>query len=413
MLADRPVRAAVATAVIVSFFVGGVMGGATGAAVASRPDLLAGPLLARLGGKLSAPVAAPKLTVIEESETIAVVEKVNPAVVSIVISRRMARPGADFQPFPFDDFFGDLPPQPETDVPDTGERELRVIGGGSGFLVSADGLIVTNRHVVDGNDDSYEVVLSDGRTFEGKVLARDPLLDLALLDIEGEGFPTVALGDSDALRVGQTVVAVGNALSELANTVTKGIVSGINRRIVAGGVGGSEVIEEAIQTDAAINPGNSGGPLVNLAGEVVGVNAAVNRSAQGVGFAIPINAAKDVVASVREHGRIVRPWIGVRYVLITPEFAKANNLSVTHGALVVRGETQTELAVIPGSPADTAGIKENDIILSVDGNDVTAERSLAALIRGKKSGDQITLVVQSQGKERNVTLTLSELKSQE
>ena len=142
-------------------------------------------------------------------------------------------------------------------------------------------------------------------------------------------------------------------------------------------------------------------------------NVAMNRDAKGVGFAIPINAAKDVIASVREHGRIVRPWIGVRYVLITPEFAKVNNLTLEHGALVVRGETRTDLAVIPGSPADTAGIKENDIILSVDGTDITAEHSLAALIRGKKPGDQVTLVLQSQGKERPVVLTLGELKSQE
>ena len=290
---------------------------------------------------------------------------------------------------------------------------MRVVGGGSGFLVSSDGMIVTNKHVVDGTDATYEVVLSDGRKFPGKVLARDPLLDLAIVKIEGTDFPTLALGDSDALKVGQTVVAVGNAFSELANTVTKGIISGINRRIVAGGIGGSEVIEEAIQTDAAINPGNSGGPLVNLAGEVIGVNVAVNRDAQGVGFAIPINAAKDVITSVRENGRIVRPWIGVRYILITPEFVKAKNLTVNHGALVVRGDTPTDLAVIPGSPADTAGIKENDIILSVDGKDITEAHSLAVRIRGKKSGDQVTLIVSSQGKERPVVLTLGELKSQE
>ena len=395
MFQDRPVRVAIITAVIVSFFVGGVMGGATGAIVASRPDFLAGPLLARLGGRLPAPPENPKLTVIEESETIAVVDKVNPAVVSIVISRNVAQPGADFQPFPFDDFFGTLQPPSAPDVPSTGEPQMRVVGGGSGFLVSSDGMIVTNKHVVDGTDATYEVVLSDGRKFPGKVLARDPLLDLAIVKIEGTDFPTLALGDSDALKVGQTVVAVGNAFSELANTVTKGIISGINRRIVAGGIGGSEVIEEAIQTDAAINPGNSGGPLVNLAGEVIGVNVAVNRDAQGVGFAIPINAAKDVITSVRENGRIVRPWIGVRYILITPEFVKAKNLTVNHGALVVRGDTPTDLAVIPGSPADTAGIKENDIILSVDGKDITEAHSLAVRIRGKKSGDQVTLIVSS------------------
>ncbi len=410
MFHDRTLRIAVIVSVIVSFLVGGVMGGAAGALVALRPGLFVQAPLAALGIAPKPSVPAPsRQTVIEDSQTIGVVGKVNPAVVSIQISREVTPVSADFSPFP-NDFFSGIPtPQQE---PGNGTPQKRIVGGGSGFLVTGDGMIVTNRHVVEDTKADYTVVLADGRKFPAKVLARDPMLDLAVIKIDGTDFPTVTLGDSDALQVGQTVVAIGNTLAELSNTVTKGIVSGINRRITAGdGAGSSEVIEGAVQTDAAINPGNSGGPLVNLDGQVIGVNVAVNQSAQSVGFAIPINVVTQVVESVKKNGRIVRPWIGVRYVLLNADIAKSENLSVDHGALVVRGDTRTQLAVIPGSPADKAGIEENDIILAVDGQTVDEDHSLATLIGRKQPGDQVSFTVQHKGSEKTVVITLGELKS--
>lgn len=193
--------------------------------------------------------------------------------------------------------------------------------------------------------------------------------------------------------------------------MTKGVISGLGRRVTAGDNRGlSEVIEGAIQTDAAINPGNSGGPLVNLAGEVIGVNTAVSRAGQLIGFAIPINEAKRAIASVKKSGKIVRPWLGVRYVIVTEELAKKNQLSVAYGALILRGDNRTDFSVIPGSPADKAGLQENDIILSVDGTRVDEDHPLSRTIARKNPGDTVTLKVLSKGKEKVVKVELGEFK---
>ncbi len=261
----------------------------------------------------------------EESATIDVVNKTNQAVVSINIFQNIPNRRRT-QTIPFDDFpfFGfpfeiqvpDNQSQPETSEPVQ-------VGGGSGFIIKSDGLIVTNRHVVDSATAKYKVVLADGKEYEARLVAKDPVLDVAFLDIDAENLPIIPLGDSDKLKLGQTVIAIGYALAEFGNTVTRGVVSGINRRVVAGDNSGmSEVIEEAIQTDAAINPGNSGGPLLNLAGEVVGINTAVSSRGQTVGFAIPINSVKRTIESVQREGKIVRPWLGVRYTFVTPALAK-------------------------------------------------------------------------------------------
>jgi len=251
------------------------------------------------------------------------------------------------------------------------------------------------------------VLTNDGEKYEAEVLAKDSVLDIAILKVKGKDFSYLKFGDSDLLKPGQTVIAIGNALAEFRNSVSVGVVSGLSRSIVAGDFSGrSELLEGVIQTDAAINPGNSGGPLLDLAGNVIGVNVAVQRGAENIGFALPSNTVKSIVDSVKEHGEIVRPYLGVRYIQVTEGLKKKNNLSVDYGALIIRGETTEDLAVIPGSPADKAGLVENDIILEVNGVKLDGKKSLALLIRQKKVGDEITLKILSKGKEKEVKVLL-------
>jgi len=354
--------------------------------------------------------------VIEESATTEAVKKVAPAVVSIVISKDLSKiynsTGSDI--FPFPDFFEFGFPQnfqytaPSAEEGENGKQE---IGGGTGFIISSDGLILTNKHVASDTEAEYTVITNDDQKYDAKILATDPFLDIAVLKIEAKDLPIVELGDSDKIELGQTVIAIGNSLGEYKNTVTKGVISGMGRRVVAGDRrGGSEVIEEAIQTDAAINPGNSGGPLVNLAGQVIGINTAMNQEGQLIGFAIPINAAKQDIESVKANGKIVRPWIGVRYVLINEGIAKENQLEKDYGALVLRGQKDTDLAVVPGSPADKAGIVENDIILEINGQKIDEDHPLAREIAKSKPGDEVTLKVLHKGEEKDIKVTLGEYK---
>lgn len=353
-------------------------------------------------------VSGPRGKIInEEAATIAAVREAAPATVSIVVTKDLSKFYQGFELSPFEEFFG---PPFSFSVPAPREGKQQ-IGGGTGFLISSDGLVLTNKHVVSDTEAEYTVITSDGKQYPLKVLAQDPFIDVAIGKIEASNLPTVRLGDSDKIDIGQTVIAIGNTLSEFRNTVTKGVISGRNRRVEAGGGGGfSEVIEEALQTDAAINPGNSGGPLINLAGEVIGVNTAVSRAGQLIGFAIPINSVKSVVESVKKFGKIVRAYLGVRFIVINETVARANKLSRDYGALVLRGQRPEELAVIPGSPADKAGLVENDIILEIDGKKITEEQSLASVIRAKKPGDEVTLKVLHKGEEKNITVELGELK---
>jgi serine protease Do len=347
----------------------------------------------------------------DESATISVVRNAAPAVVSVVV-RKEVSPGARGNVFGFDDFlpFG-FPFGPPLQEEDVLEPEIRQVGGGSGFIVTSDGYIISNRHVVQDTEAQYAVVLADDREYSAVVLARDTLNDLAVLKIEADDALTVlAFGNSNDVEIGETVIAIGYALSEFRNTVTKGVISGINRRVVAGGgfAGANEVIHEAIQTDAAINPGNSGGPLLNLRGEVIGVNTAVSREGQLIGFAIPVNAAKRAVESVIAHGRIVRPWLGVRYVAVTDRIAKEEELSVDHGALIVRGATPADVAIVPDSPADRAGLQRDDVITAINGNPVTRERPLVNHIGRFKPGDEVTLTIVRNGDEIEKVVTLDE-----
>lgn len=330
------------------------------------------------------------------------IEKVNPAVVSVVVTKDVPV---------YEEYYERFDPWGFLTIPRIRENgtEEKEVGGGSGFVVSNDGMIVTNHHVVSDESARYSVVLIDGTVYPVDVLAKDADLDIAVLKIAApleKALTFIEFGDSNTLKLGQTVVAIGNALAEFQNSVSVGVISGLSRSIVASDSWGrSEQLDQVIQTDAAINPGNSGGPLLNLYGEVVGVNVATSQGADNIGFALPASAVKRAVDSVREFGEIVRPFLGVRYSMVTKRMAEANSLPVDYGALVVRGRTPEELAVMPGSPADKAGIVENDIILSIDGEELR-DKDLASILRTKTLGQEITLEVFSKDNKKTVTLTL-------
>jgi serine protease Do len=280
-------------------------------------------------------------------------------------------------------------------------------GTGSGVIFDADGWILTNRHVAEGAE-SMTVILNDGREFEGTVYGLDSLTDLAIVKIEGEDLPVAPIGTSADLEPGQLAIAIGNPLG-FSNTVTTGIVSGLGRVITASDASqtSAETLRDLIQTDAAINPGNSGGPLVNSAGQVIGINTAVNAEAQGLGFAIPIDVAKPIMEQALAGEELERPWIGVRYLPVTPELADAEGLSVDAGALV--SSAGDAGAVFPGSPAEAAGLREGDVIVSVDGDQITAETDLATLMLSRSPGDTITLRVLRDSSVTEIQVTLGVL----
>lgn len=322
----------------------------------------------------------------ESSAVIDAAKKVSPAVVSISTSQKVQ------------DYFGHVSDQ--------------TTGGGTGFIITSDGLIVTNKHVVEGST-GYKVVLNDGRIFDATVQATDAYNDLAVIKIDAKDLPTVELGSSDDLQVGQYVIAVGNALGQFKNSVTLGVVSATHRNLEASGtVSGTEKLSDLIQTDAAINPGNSGGPLVNINGQVVGINTAIASTGGGsigLGFALPINSVRAAIDSVRKTGEIIRPYLGVRYIPVTKTLQQLNKLTVDYGALVTRGATADELAVLPGSPADKAGIQENDIILDVNGDRIDQNSSLTDRLSKYHVGDEISLKILRKGEQITVKVTLEKL----
>ena len=348
----------------------------------------------------------------EDSAVIDAVKKVNPAVVNVVVTKDLPKIEQFYSPFGdsgndfFSQFFGNdfmVPGQRQNGT------EKQEIGGGSGFIISNDGLVVTNKHVVLDEQAEYTVLMNDEKKYDAKVLARDSAHDLAILKIDAQNLPTVELGDSDSIQVGQSAIAIGNALGEFRNTVSVGVISGLARTVTAGGGNFAEDLTNLIQTDASINPGNSGGPLLNIAGQVIGVNTAVAQGAQGIGFAIPINELKQSIDSVKQNGKIVRPWLGVRYVMLNETIAKQNNLSVSQGALIVRGDTRTDLAVVPGSPADKAALVENDIILAVDGKTLDDKNNnLADIVAAHKPGDEVTLKIWHKGDIKEAKVKLEE-----
>jgi serine protease Do len=344
----------------------------------------------------------------QEEAIIKVVKEASPAVVSVIITKDIPKLKLYYEePFKeFEEFFG-IPF--EFKIPQWKQEgyEKQEIGGGTAFFISEDGMLLTNAHVVLDKEADYTVLTNDGKKYKAKVLARDTVRDLAILKVEGGPFPTLKLGDSDKLEIGQTVIAIGNALGEFRNTVSVGVISGLGRTVTASGGGIIETIEDVIQTDAAINRGNSGGPLLNLKGEVIGVNFAMASGAENIGFAIPINKAKKDIEQVKKMGKIVFPFLGVRYVIITDEIQKENKLPINYGAWIVKGE-KGESAIFPGSAAEKAGLKEGDIILEFNGEKITSQNPLAKIIMKYNPGDKVTLKVLRKNKEFSVEVILGE-----
>lgn len=356
----------------------------------------------------------------QEQKIVEAVRNVSPAVVRIVITKNVPIL-EQILVNPFEEFFGQGSPF-QIQVPQIRQKgtEKKEVGGGSGFIVSEDGFLITNKHVVIDKDAEYTVFTNDGKKYPAKVLAKDPLQDLAVLKIEQDkaietdgaftqkAFPVVKFGNSDALQIGQSVIAIGNALGEFKNTVSVGVISGLGRTITAsGGDDFVETIEDVIQTDAAINKGNSGGPLLNLAGEVIGINTATVLDAQSIGFSIPANKAVRDVEQVRESNKIVYPFLGIRYALVTETLKEEKALPVNYGALVQKS-SKGEAAVTPDSAADKAGIKEGDIVLEIDGERIAQDNSLAKIIQRHKPGDIVTLKVLREKEELTFSVTLGE-----
>ena len=318
-----------------------------------------------------------------------VASKVSPAVVSIVVETKTKSSGSS----DYYRFFG-------------GGGSQTSQAAGTGMIVTSDGYVLTNKHVAE-DATKIQVILDDGTTYEDvELVGIDPLNDVAFLKIkDASDLPTVKLGNSKTLTVGQQVVAIGNALGQFQNTVTEGVVSGIGRTITAtsDGYTAYENLTDMIQTDAAINSGNSGGPLINAAGEVIGINTAVSDSGNGLGFAIPISSVKGMLKSILNTGTAARAYIGVNYVTLTPDVAKAYGLDVTSGAYVY---SKSGNPVISGSPAAKAGIKNGDIITSVNGVKVGSAGTVSSLIGEYAPGDTVQLVVLREGKEITVNIEL-------
>ena len=335
------------------------------------------------------------------------VKKVAPSVVSIVISKYLPKIkgvyGMPALPFGNPFMFGDV---------EGGEKEKVKVGGGSGFIVHPDGLILTNKHVVFDTDAEYTVLMMDGEEYSAKVLSRDPINDIAVIKINATNLPTVRLGNSGKLELGQTVIAIGNALGMFSNTVSKGIISGLSRSISAAlGTGGEmEHLRGVLQTDVAINQGNSGGPLINLDGEAVGINTAIIYGAQNIGFSIPINWAKQDVEDILKHGRIIKPYIGLNYVMLDKKLQKQYTLSVGAGALVVADHNPGAVAIVPGSPADKAGVQENDVIVELNGEKISEEMDMRDLLQKYAVGSEIELTVLRKDQQLKLKATLEERK---
>jgi serine protease Do len=326
------------------------------------------------------------------------VEKVRPAVVNISTTTTVRVPGHPFRHFfgpreesPFSDFFkrffGDIP-----------DREFKQQSLGSGFIVDKNGYIITNNHVVE-KADEIKVKLSEGKEYKAKVIGRDPKTDLVLIKISSlfGDLPTLPLGDSDRVKVGEWVLAVGNPFG-LEHTVTKGIISATGRVI------GSGPYDNFLQTDAPINPGNSGGPLINLKGEVIGINTAIIASGQGIGFAIPSNLARQVFNQLKEKGKVVRGWIGVSIQTITPEMADSFKLKEPKGALVGN--------VVPGGPAEAGGVQRADVIIGFDGKEIKDASDLPRIVAETPIKKTVVIKVIREGKEVDLKVTVAEMEEE-
>lgn len=340
----------------------------------------------------------------EKSPIIGIAKKVCPAVITVVVSKDLPKIEGFFM-MPYEGG-GVIMPKLQK-----GKKERTKIGGGSGFIISQDGLVLTSQHVVSDPEAEYTIVVEPTQKYPAKILARDPINDIAILKIKAKNLPCLELGDSGKVELGQTVVAVGNALGEFHDTISTGIVSGLSRYITAFGsmTPQAERLRGLIQTDAAINPGNSGGPLVDIEGKVIGINTAMVMGAQNIGFAIPIDCAKKDLEQVKKYGKIRIPFLGVRYIILNKEIAKKNKLSVDYGAFVMR-ETLGESPIVKGSAAEKSGLQEFDIILEMGGKKITTDNPLSDILQKHKIGDEIDLKVLRKGKEINLKVKLEEKK---
>lgn len=345
---------------------------------------LGGWVAIRVSGNIITGSNSSQQIVLKESEVIAdVVEKVSPSVVTIQVTSEVTQRSV----------FG----------PQTSEQNSE----GSGIILSEDGLVVTNKHVVADGAKTVTITTDDGKRFnEVEIIGRDPLNDIAFLRINNaSGLTAAKLGDSDAARVGDKVIAIGNALGEFDNTVTAGIVSGLGRPIDNVGTGeDAESLQNLLQTDTAINPGNSGGPLVNINGEVIGINTAIVSDAQNIGFAIPINDVKTGIESVEQTGKLERPYLGVNYYQLSPEAAAELKIDQEQGVLVRASNGVS--AVIKDGPADKAGVRDGDIITKVDNQTITEKTQLRSLIGKYRVGDTVKLTIIRDGSEITIDVTL-------
>jgi len=357
-------------------FIMGILGGTGALVILSGNDYLKTKLGVDLKSLALSKTTNEKIVLEESSKVIDAAKKISPAVVSITTS-------ANIQ-----DFWGQIYTQE---------------GGGTGVIITNDGLILTNKHVAEAGD-TLKVMTSDGKTYDAQKVAVDPTNDLAILKVEATSLPVVELGNSDNLQVGQWVIAVGNALGELQNTVTVGVISARERQLTAGNGNQSEQLNNLLQTDAAINSGNSGGPLVNLAGQVVGINTAIAGNAQNIGFAIPINQAKTAIDSYKKNGKIIKAQLGVRYVIVNHQVAKQLELAVDYGALIISRAGQP--AIVVGSPADKAGLKSGDIILEINGNRIDENHTLGGIINIFAPGDEIDIKYSRGGEESTIKVKL-------
>jgi S1-C subfamily serine protease len=368
-----------------SLLAGGVAGGLLGATAAvwlmgqSQPLALPPATMQPLAPPSpTSPVSLPSaITLQEESTTTEVVKKVGPAVVTVVNLR-----------MPQGDFWGNL----------TQPRSL-----GSGVIIDRQGYVVTNNHVVEGNE-SLSVIMASGDKKDAELIGTDAFSDLAVLHVEGDNFPAAELGDSSQLQPGERVIAIGSALGDFRNTVTAGVISGLERSIA---VDESFAIEGLIQTDTAINHGNSGGPLVNLRGQVIGINTIIIRGdsysgdvAEGLGFAIPSNTAHLVVEQLIAKGRVSRPFLGISHQEVTPRLAAYYNLTVNQGVLV--------LQIAPATPASQAGLKVGDVIVGISGDPIDQENPFLNVLMRHQVGETVTLSVNRFGRELALEVTLGE-----
>lgn len=346
----------------------------------------------------------------QDKQVIATIKKVMPAMVSIVISKHLADLKKEIPSFA--PLFKKNK-RKKFSLPDllVDPRGMVNVGGGSGFVVSPEGLILTNKHVISDPKAEYTIITSDGLSHVAVILTRDPIYDVAIMKIKATGLPTVSLGDATKLELGQSVIAIGNALGLFRNTVSLGIVSGLSRAITAQAdpKAPPQEMRGLVQTDAAINPGNSGGPLVDLKGHAIGINAAVVFGAQNINFAIPINAAKRDLEDLARFGHIRRPLLGVRYIIIDENLKSKLSLPVDYGALVM-GEGEHGAAIVPGSPADKAGVRNKDIILKCDGKKVDRNKPIQDTLDNKKVGEIMKLLVLRGEKKFEVKLVLAERK---